>query len=408
MSLGITKQAAAAALIAVLSFWAGFAAAGNSGVASVVAHLPLLGDGLDATPPEADVTDLWRAWNALEANFIETHASSSLPRAEERVWGAIAGLAASYKDPYTVFFPPEESKQFQENISGNFGGIGVEIDVKDAMLTVIAPLKDTPAEKAGIMAGDGIVAINGETTEAETLEESIKRIRGPQGTQVTLTLLRDAKTFDVTVVRDLIRVPESEDELHAESGVYSISLFQFTATAPEIFNEAFARFKASGSKKLIIDVRGNPGGYLEAAVDIASHFLPKGAAVVTESFGDDSKNNKHVSYGYGDLPSGTQVVVLIDGGSASASEILAGALKDGAGATLVGKRSFGKGSVQELITVGEGSLKITVARWLTPSGTSISDGGLKPDIEAERTLEDFKADKDPQMARAIEFLTTGK
>lgn len=408
MYLGVTKQAAVAALIAVVSFFGGFAVAGNSSAASVVAHLPLIGDGLDSTPPETDLTDLWKAWNALSTHFIDTHASSTMPSDEERVWGAIAGLAASYKDPYTVFFPPEESKQFQENISGNFGGIGIEIDVKNSMLTVIAPLKDTPAERAGILAGDGIIAINGESTEGQTVDQSVKRIRGEKGTPVELTMLRDAKTFEVTVVRDTIRVPESKEEYHEESGVYSIALFQFTATAPEIFNEAFARFKASGSKKLIIDVRGNPGGYLEAAVDIASHFLPKGASVVTEDFGDDSKNTKHVSYGYNDLPSGTTVVLLIDGGSASASEILAGALKDSAGATLVGKRSFGKGSVQELIMIGEGSLKVTVARWLTPSGTSISDGGLKPDIEVDRTVDDFKAGTDPQMERAIEFLTTGK
>ena len=404
----IARQAVGAAVIAVVSFWGGYMMGDDSASASVISRLPLVGDGLDATPANVDLANFWKVWNTLDARFVETHGSSTPPDAKKRLYGAMQGLTASYGDPYTVFLPPVESKQFTENISGNFGGVGIELDVRDNVLTVVAPLKGTPAEAAGVKAGDLILAIDGRSTENISLDDAIKHIRGEKGTPVTLTLRRADATFDVKLVRDTIRVPESEDGLDETSGVYHIALYQFTATAPQLFNEAFARFKASGSTKLVIDVRGNPGGYLEAAVDIASHFLPKGASIVTEDHKNGEGDERHISYGYNDVPAGTKVVMLIDGGSASASEILAGALHDNKVATLIGKRSFGKGSVQELVPIGEGSLKITIARWLTPSGTSIAAGGLAPEIEVDRTVEDFKAKKDPQMDRAVEFLTKGK
>jgi carboxyl-terminal processing protease len=408
MDSGLTRRAAVAALIAVVSFGGGFLAGGSGSSASIVSHLPLLGDGLDATPSSTDLGDFWKAWNALSSDFVETHASTTLPGEKDKLWGAISGLAASYKDPYTVFFPPVESKKFQENIQGNFGGIGIEIDTKDGILTVIAPLKGTPAEAAGIKAGDAIVAIDGKPTDSITVEAAVNQIRGPVGTSVTLTLSRAKKAFDVKVERATIQVPEIDDGLDVASSVYHIALFEFTSTSADLFTQAFERFKKSGSHLLVIDVRGNPGGYLESAVEIASHFLPKGTTIVTEDHRGKAENEVHRSLGDNDVPSGTKVVVLIDQGSASASEILAGALQDNGVAKLIGMRSFGKGSVQQLIQIGEGSLKVTVARWLTPSGTSIADGGLTPDIKVDRTIDDFNAKKDPQMDRAKEFLTTGK
>lgn len=400
------------ALVAALAFGAGLYV-GNSGVnaTAVVNHIPFVGDGLDATPDQnADVTNFWKAWNALEANYVITHSSSTLPSSKDRVFGAIQGLAASYNDPYTVFFPPVEAKAFAETISGSFGGVGMEIGVKDNILTVIAPLKGTPAAAAGIRAGDQIAAIDGKSTDGVPVDKAVSEIRGPIGTAVTITVVRGGKPLDIKIVRDTIQVPETDDGIDSKSGVYHIALYEFTANSADLFDQAFSRFKNSGSDKLVIDLRGNPGGYLNSAVDIGSHFLAKGANIVTEDFGDKESNNVHTSLGYNDVPRGAKVVVLIDGGSASASEILAGALQDNKAATLIGTRSFGKGSVQTLIDLGGGSLKVTVARWITPAGHWIMGNGVTPDITVAYNTPDATTTPkvDPQMARAIKFLTTGK
>lgn len=402
-------QPAAFALVAALSFGAGIFAAGTTTTAAVISHVPLLGDHLDATPDSsADLTDFWKAWNALDANYVITHASSTLPSAKDRIYGAIQGLAASYGDPYTVFFPPTEAKAFSENISGSFAGVGMEMDVKNGVLVVIAPLKGTPAEAAGVRAGDQIAAIDGKTTDGMSIDEAVSDIRGPAGTVVDLTLVRAGKVVDTKITRAVIQVPEIDDGLDTRSGVYHIALYEFTSNSADLFDQALSRFVASGARKLVVDVRGNPGGYLDAAVDIASHFLPKGTPIVTEDSGGKEPNDTHVSYGYADLPSGTKVAVLIDGGSASASEILAGALQDNHAATIIGTQSFGKGSVQSLIDLDGGSLKVTVARWVTPAGHWIMGNGITPDITASSTPEAARGGNDPQMDRAVRFLTTGK
>ena len=405
----VVTRGVSLALVAALSFGAGLAIGSSGSTSAIVSHIPLIGDGLDATPnPSADFTDFWKAWNALETHYVTTNASSTLPSVEERVLGAIQGLAASYSDPYTIYFPPKEAKEFADNISGSFAGVGMEIDVKDGVLTVVAPLKGTPAEKAGIKAGDQIVTIDGKSTDGISTDKAVTKIRGSAGTKVKFTIIRDGKALDIEVVRDIIQVPETEDGIDEASGVYHIALYEFTSNSADLFNQAFVRFKNSGSNKLVIDLRGNPGGYLESAVDIASHFLPEGTTIVTEDFGGKEKNEVHTSLGYNDAPLGTKIVVLIDGGSASASEILAGALQDAKRVTIIGTKSFGKGSVQTLIDLSDGSLKITVARWITPAGHWIMDNGVTPDIIVPFTQEDATAKKDPQMLRAIQFLTTDK
>lgn len=397
------------ALVSVFAFCAGLLV-GNSGSATtIVSHIPLIGDGLDATPDQSvDLTDFWKAWNTLDSHYVTTHASSTLPSAKDRLFGAISGLASSYGDPYTIFFPPEEAKKFAETISGSFAGVGMEIDIKDDVLTVIAPLKGTPAEKAGIKAGDQISAIDGKSTIGLAVDEAVSKIRGPIGTTINLTIIRDDESLDIKIIRDTIQIPETEDGLDAESGVYHIALYEFTANSADLFNQAFRRFKSSGSKKIIIDLRGNPGGYLDAAVDISSHFIPRGSNIVTEDFNGKAPSQSHVSLGHNDTPVGTKIVVLIDGGSASASEIFAGAMQDSGVATLIGTKSFGKGSVQTLIDLGGGSLKITVARWITPAGNWIMGNGITPDITVPFTEVDATAGEDPQMKRAIQFLLTGK
>ncbi len=397
------------AFVAILAFGGGIVVGNTSSAAAVITHLPLVGDGLDATPDQSvDLVAFWKAWNALKANYVITHASSTLPTNKEMVYGAIKGLASSYGDPYTVFFPPEESKAFSESISGSFAGVGMEIDIKNNVLTVVAPLKGTPAEAAGIKSGDQVVAIDKKPTDGVSVDAAVRQIRGPVGTTVDLTIVRDGKLLNIKIVRATIQIPEIEDGLDKKSGVYHIALYEFTGNSDAHFNQALVRFKASGSKKLVIDLRGNPGGYLDVAVRIASHFLPKGATVVTEDFGDKEPDQVHASRGYGDLPTNIKVVVLIDGGSASASEILAGALQDADMATLIGTKSFGKGSVQQLIPLEKGSLKVTVARWVTPDGHWIMGNGITPDIIVPITQKDLDAKADPQMARAVQFLTTGK
>ncbi len=407
----IISRAVLYALIAALSFVGGvIVAQPSSGSASLAAsHLPFLENTLNALPDKsANLNDFWEVWNTLQSKFVETHASSSIPDTQKKLWGAIEGLTASYGDPYTVFMPPSDAKVFQEDIAGSFGGVGMEIGIKDNVLTVISPLKGTPAARVGILPGDEIIAINKHSTDGLSIDAAVKLIRGPRGTTVTFTILRKGKVLTIKVVRSIIQVPEINYGLNAKTGVYHIALYTFSANSAGLFDKAFTAFKKSGSKKLVLDMRGNPGGYLTAAVNIASHFLPKGAIVVTEDYEGKRPNIIHRSLGYNDVPTGTRIAVLINRGSASAAEILSGALQDHKKAILIGTRSFGKGSVQQLINVDGGSLKVTVARWLTPSGRSISDGGLTPNIEVDRTQAQFLAGKDPQMARAVQFLDTGK
>jgi carboxyl-terminal processing protease len=403
------RMAGAFALVLVIGFAGGVTASGAS-TSHVFANIPLIGDGLNSTPDQgADLTDFWKAWNVLNSRFVQTHASTTPPTLQDRIYGAMSGLASSYGDPYTVFMPPEKAKSFQEDIQGNFGGVGMEIGLnKDGILTVIAPLKGTPAEAAGIRAGDLVLKIDGKSTDGLAVDTAVKMIRGPKGTVVTVTIYRDSKLQDIKITRATIDSPVLDKSYDPKTGVYTIALYTFTANSGELFDKALVDFRASGSKKMLIDLRGDPGGYLDAAASIASHFLPKDSVIVTEDYKGKQPNLVHRSSGSGGVPEGTTVVILIDQGSASASEILSGALQDNKIATLVGTRSFGKGSVQELINIGGGSLKVTVARWLTPSGRSISDGGLTPDIKAARTQDDYTAGKDPQKDRALEFFATGK
>jgi carboxyl-terminal processing protease len=405
---GVTRTALLACVVA-FAFGAGFLVGGQGSISDSVANLPLIGDGLNATPDEnANLDSFWKAWNVLNTQYIITHASSTLPSEKERIFGAIQGLADAYGDPYTVFFPPEEAKAFTESISGSFAGVGMEIGIKDKVLTVVAPLKGTPAETAGILSGDQIVAIDDRPTDGLSTEAAVRQIRGPVGTTVKLSIIRDGELEEISIVRDTIQVPETEDGFVEGSSVYRIALYQFTSNSPRYFSEALSRFNASGATGLIVDLRGNPGGYLEAAVDMVSHFLPEGMTVVTEDFGGKAENVAHTSLGYSGLPKGAKVVVLVNNGSASASEIFAGALQDAEVATVIGEQTFGKGSVQALIDIGGGSLKVTIARWITPGGTWIMGNGITPDIIVERTVDDIRAKKDPQLARAVKLLTTGK
>lgn len=378
----------------------------------VGSHRSVRGDSaqLDNTNPsvffKADFGPFWKAWDVLSEKYVASASSSKKITDQEKVWGAIEGLARSFGDPYTVFLPPVESEQFESDIAGNFQGVGMEIGIRDNMLTVIAPLKGTPADKAGIRAQDGILQIDGQSTLNMSADEAVKRIRGKEGTKVTFTILREGvdEPLEISVTRAVIDIPTIKSTLRSD-GVFVIELYNFSAIASDLFRVSLREFVKSRSNKLVLDLRGNPGGYLEAAVDMASWFLPLGEVVVREDFGNSEQETVYRSKGFSIFNEKLKMVVLIDGGSASASEILAGALSEHGVATLVGSRSYGKGSVQELVKITpDTSLKVTIARWLTPFGVSISDGGLKPQVEVERTLDDLKKGIDPQMAKAIELL----
>jgi len=364
---------------------------------------------------QVDFAPFWKAWNVLNEKYVPASASSTTPEEatlfnQKLVWGAISGLAGAVGDPYTAFFPPEESELFKSDISGNFEGVGMEIAIKDDILTVVAPLKSSPSEKAGIKAGDKIIEIDGVSTMGIAVDEAVGKIRGPRGTAVKFTLIR-AKNPDqikISVTRDVIDIPALDTEIKADpSGdVFVIHLFSFSATSPSLFRDALQKFVDSKTDKLVIDLRGNPGGYLEAAVDMASWFLPEGKVVVREYFGDEKNEEIHRSRGYDIFNENLKMVVLIDGGSASASEILAGALREQKHVPLVGQKSFGKGSVQELIDITrDTALKVTVARWLTPEGHSISEKGLEPDYKVEITKEDIEKKRDAQLEKAIEIIS---
>ncbi len=362
----------------------------------------------------ADFTSFWKVWNAIN----EKYPSASKITDQERVYGAISGLVGSLKDPYSVFLIPDDAKMFRDDIAGSFSGIGMEVGIKDKILTVIAPLKDTPAFKAGIKSGDKILKIDKTITSDLSIEKAIKLIRGEKGTTVSLTIFRDGDkaTQEIKIVRDIINVPTLDTELRKD-GIFVIKLYSFSANSADLFRDAIKKFSVSRSDKLLLDLRGNPGGYLDAAVDISSWFLPEGNTVVVEDFGDNIKQKKYRSKGYNIFSNKLKFVILIDNGSASASEIVAGAMKDHGRAILVGTQSYGKGSVQEVVNITPDTLlKITVAKWLTPNGTSISEKGLMPDYKVEITKKDFDAKKpvqttdaiqsewDPQMIKAINLL----
>ncbi|MCX6747386.1 MAG: S41 family peptidase [Candidatus Nomurabacteria bacterium] len=357
----------------------------------------------NATPNEnADLEPFWKVWNAID----EKYPDASKVDSEKRVLGAMAGLVESLGDPYSEFFDAEETKSFEEDIAGNFSGVGMEIDMKDGILTVVSPLKNTPAYKAGIKSGDKILKIDNTITSDLNINEAIKLIRGEKGTSVTFAIYREGEDepLEFKVVRDTINIPTLETEKRAD-GIFTIKLFSFSENSTDLFRNAIKEFYKSKSDKLILDLRGNPGGYLDAAVDMASWFLPNGKPVVIEDLGNGKKQEIYRSAGYDIFNDKLKFVILIDGGSASASEILAGAMQDYDKAVLVGEQSYGKGSVQEVVEVTPNTiLKITVAKWLTPNGTSIGEKGLTPDFVVEMTKEDMLNKKDPQMDKAVEIL----
>lgn len=389
-------------VIAIIFFNIGF----NSGKESLSRKVVNAKDETEQKVTDVDFTPFWKAWNLLNEKYVPASTTAQTTSNQEKVWGAIKGLTNSLNDPYTVFFPPVESKLFESDIRGNFEGIGMEIVAQDGAITVIAPLKDSPAERAGLMAGDRIIKIEDKETTSLTTEDAAQIIRGPKGTPVTLTVFRNGvkEPFDLEVIRDVIDIPTINAKL-LPNGIFLIELYSFSAQSPNLFRAALREFILSGSDKLILDLRGNPGGYLEAAIDMVSWFLPPSKVIVREDFGQGSEGKVYRSKGYDIFNDNLNFVILVDKGSASASEILAGSLAEHHRAILVGDRTFGKGSVQELVEITpDTSIKITIARWLTPNGVSISEKGIKPDYLVSLSAADREAQRDLQLEKAVELL----
>ncbi len=356
---------------------------------------------------EANISMLWTVWRVLMSRYVHPEQLTT----NKMVYGATRGLVASLGDPYTVFMTPQENTDFHNVLDGHLDGIGAQMQLKDGHPVVMGLIKNSPAEKSGLLPQDTIISVDGKMLDNQTLDQIVGQIRGKKGTAVTLVVLRakEIKTRTFTIIRDTIMVPSTEYKVtetsHGNVGVLTIN--EFGGNTIQDIRETLASAHTADLKGMIIDLRFNGGGYLEGAVALTSMFIADGK-VVTVAGRDASDVAVHSVSGNPILPD-MPVVVLINEGSASASEIFAGAMKDHNRAKLIGMKSFGKGTVQEVVDLPEGaSLRVTVARWLTPNGTDIGKVGITPDIIVDRTVEDFQASKDPQLQAAIEILTQGK
>lgn len=347
-------------------------------------------------PEDLNYASVEKIYDLLRTNFDGELNTESL------IEGIKRGLVRASGDPFTEYLDEESATEFQESLNGTFSGIGAQIAIKNNRLVVVAPLSGTPAEEAGLKPGDHIAAVNGEDTSQMTLEEAVSKIRGPEGSQVTLLIVRNGRdSQEITITRGQIEVPSVTSEMK-EGSIGYIELSRFGPETATSFRRALTSLKEQGARGIVLDLRNNPGGLLSAAIDVADELLNDGTVVEVRRGGDVTDVERASS---GGLYTSGKLVVLINEGSASASEIVAGALQDNQRATIVGAQSFGKGSVQEIQELGDGSLlKVTTSHWFTPNGTSISAAGITPGIKVELTNEDFNNNRDPQLAKALELL----
>ena len=348
----------------------------------------------------ANMSVFWQTWRVIKEQYLR----SSEVKDQDLIYGGAAGLVEALEDPHSSFFNPSDSKKLEEDLGGSFGGIGAEIGVKNDQLIIVAPLKDSPAEKAGLLAGDKILEINATSTIGLNINEAVKLIRGPEGTEVTLNIGRkdQDKPKKFTIVRQTIKIPVLEWKMK-DDNLAHLQLFTFTENSPNLVEGALREIKSAGAKGIVLDLRNNPGGFLDSSVRIAGFFLEPGKEVVFEEF-RSGKKNVFLAAGL-PLAEKMPLVILINGGSASASEILTGAIRDHRGVKIIGEKSFGKGTVQELVELRDGSkVKITIAHWVLPKGQQIDKNGIEPDIKIELTDEDREAKKDPQLDKALEIL----
>ncbi|MFC1663503.1 S41 family peptidase [Patescibacteria group bacterium] len=343
-----------------------------------------------------------RVWHEVNNSYLNQPVDN-----KELLYGALEGIVDGLGDPYSSFLTPVQTDKFKEVVEGSFEGIGAEIGIRDEQLTIIAPLKGSPAIKAGVKAGDHIIFIDEQPTIDLSINEAVQLLRGPKGTTVVIDVIHeDENELDhIEIIRDNITLTtvewEAKQTANNEKAAY-ISINNFTSNSAQEFSNVINEILLTDPKGLIIDLRNNPGGFLDSAIDILGHFIGDRVAVIEEY--NDGENFSQSSNGQGELEN-LPVVVLVNKGSASASEIVAGALQDYELATLVGEITFGKGSVQNYEELSDGSsLKLTVARWLTPSGRSIEENGIEPDVIVEYTIDDLENGDDKQLSQALQIL----
>lgn len=375
-------------------------------------------DVVEARNANIDFKQFWQVWNKIQERYVTRPADE-----QKMFYGAIAGMVGALEDPYSVYFTPEIATQFQEELEGSFSGIGAEVGMKNNRVVIVSPLPETPAESAGLLPGDYIVEVDGVQTAGLSVDEVVKKIRGKQGTDVVLTIERDGKQGQskITIKRNKIELKSVTHKMLPDN-VMLITLSSFNDQTNKQFEEAIGVAQAQSVSGIVLDLRNNPGGYFETAISVASEWLQTGQVVVAEREGVTAKRQEFVTSGAHRLK-GIPTVVLINGGSASASEIVAGALQDHGVAKLIGVKSFGKGSVQEYEQLPDGSaLKLTIALWFTPKDRSINESGIMPDIVMEdkkatggdmpdaETLIATRKDptKDEYVRRALQYLKTGK
>jgi carboxyl-terminal processing protease len=381
---------------------------------------------INTTTPSSSSVDFslfWDVWKRIHRLYIEASTIDN----QKLVYGAISGMVNALEDPYTSFFPPKENQEFKEEMEGAFEGIGAQLEAKEGRILVVSPVKGSPAEKAGILAGDWIAKVNDEETYNWTTTQAVSKIRGAKGTPVTLSIyhINASESVDITIIRDTITIPSVETWVKTVSEIKEIngtdvsknyakstkkigyiSLSRFGDRLEQDWQKAVSSMvlalQSNGSiSGLIFDLRGNPGGYLDGSVYIGGEFLGLGTTVVSQENSDGTREEYKVDR-VGKLLD-VPLVVLINKGSASAAEIVAGALHDNGRATIIGETSFGKGSVQTPQELqGGSSVHITTGKWLTPKGDWITKKGIVPDIEVKWTIEE--ASRDAQLAKAIEFL----
>lgn len=349
-----------------------------------------------------DFSMLKKTWDLLSSNYVD----QSKVDKEKLTYGAVEGMVKAVGDPYTEFYNPEEARALEEDLNGTFEGIGIQIGSKEDLIKVISPIKGTPAEQAGLRPGDVILAVDKKPTSDLTVDQVVKMIKGPKGTKVVLTILREGEkdTKDYEITRALIKVPTIEwKTVKTENGkkVALLSIFQFSDTVYQDFTKAAIEILNENVDGIVLDLRGNPGGLVNHANSILGWFIEKGKVILTEQDKDGNKT-EFKSDGPSSFAS-IPLVVMINEGSASASEIVAGALKDDRNVQLVGEKSFGKGTVQKIVDMDDGSiLKVTIAKWFTPNGTAIHEVGITPNVEVKLTNEDYSKNLDPQLDKAIE------
>jgi carboxyl-terminal processing protease len=384
----------------------GVTIASNSEVVSFRTPLipaPISAPESGAQPENIDFAVFWEAWNTVERRFYY-----DVPSDDVRMYGAIRGMIETLDDPYTAFVEPEAARILREDNSGSFEGIGAYVEeAPGGGVFIIRVFENGPAERAGLRAGDIVIAVNSEDITGQILNESLLLIRGPAGTPVTLTVVREGveEAFDLTVTRARIEIPTIEARMLDDKIGY-VALYEFNSQASARLGVAVSDLIDAGAESIILDLRNNPGGFLDEAIRVSDLFLDDGVVLIQRDV--DGNVREHRS-GNGDIAEDIPLVVLINGGSASASEIVAGAIQDRGRGELVGETTFGKGSVQLLFDLSDGSqLRVTYANWYTPNDNSISDQGIIPDIVVEIPAEEPQESTDMQLERAIQFLQTGQ